>query len=34
MCDEKNNESIKDIVQSQLEFFGKEKELGLLNRLD
>lgn len=34
MCDEKNNESIKNIVQSQLEFFSKEKELWLLNRLD
>jgi 23S rRNA-/tRNA-specific pseudouridylate synthase len=34
MCDEKNNESIKNIVQSQLEFFWKEKELWLLNRLD
>ena len=34
MCDEKNNESIKNIVKSQLEFFWKEKELWLLNRLD
>ena len=34
VCDEKNNESIKNIVQSQLEFFWKEKELWLLNRLD
>ena len=34
MCDEKNNESIKNIVKSQLSFFGKEKELWLLNRLD
>ncbi len=34
MCDEKYNWSISDIVQSQLEFFGKEKELWLLNRLD
>jgi 23S rRNA-/tRNA-specific pseudouridylate synthase len=34
MCDEKNNESIKNIVQSQLDFFWKEKELWLLNRLD
>lgn len=34
MCDEKNNQSIKNIVQSQLEFFWKEKELWLLNRLD
>ena len=34
MCDEKYNWTISDIVQSQLEFFGKEKELWLLNRLD
>lgn len=34
MNDEKLNESIHDIVESQLEFFGKEKELWLLNRLD
>ena len=34
MCDEKCNESIRNIVQSQLEFFGKERELWLLNRLD
>ena len=34
MCDEEYNESIKGIVESQLEFFGKEKELWLLNRLD
>ena len=34
MCDEKYNGMIKNIVQSQLEFFGKEKELWLLNRLD
>ena len=34
MCDEKHNEMIKNIVQSQLKFFGKEKELWLLNRLD
>jgi hypothetical protein len=27
MCDEKYNGMIKNIVQSQLEFFGKEKEL-------
>ena len=34
MCDENLNSDIHDIVQSQLEFFGKEKELWLLNRLD
>ena len=34
MCDESLNWNIRDIVQSQLEFFGKEKELWLLNRLD
>ena len=34
MCDEKYNEDIRNIVESQLEFFGKEKELWLLNRLD
>ena len=34
ICDESNNESIRNIVQSQLEFFWKEKELWLLNRLD
>lgn len=34
MCDEKYNWNISDIVYSQLEFFGKEKELWLLNRLD
>ena len=34
MCDEKYNGDIRDIVESQLEFFGKEKELWLLNRLD
>ena len=34
MCDESLNWNIWDIVQSQLEFFGKEKELWLLNRLD
>ena len=34
MCDENCNWNIHDIVQSQLGFFGKEKELWLLNRLD
>ena len=34
MCDQNLNWSIRDIVQSQLEFFWKEKELWLLNRLD
>lgn len=34
MCNENLNSDIYDIVQSQLEFFGKEKELWLLNRLD
>lgn len=34
MCDERYNWKIQDIVESQLEFFGKEKELWLLNRLD
>ena len=34
MCDENLNSDIYEIVQSQLEFFGKEKELWLLNRLD
>jgi 23S rRNA-/tRNA-specific pseudouridylate synthase len=34
MCDEKYNDGIRDIVESQLEFFWKEKELWLLNRLD
>ena len=34
MCDEKYNWSVSNIVHSQLEFFWKEKELGLLNRLD
>ena len=34
ICDENLNSDIHDIVQSQLEFFGKEKELWLLNRLD
>lgn len=34
MCDENLNGDIRDIVQSQLDFFGKEKELWLLNRLD
>ena len=34
MCDEKYNGMIKNIVQSQFEFFGKRKELWLLNRLD
>jgi 23S rRNA-/tRNA-specific pseudouridylate synthase len=32
MCD--NVEYIRDIVQSQLDFFWREKELWLLNRLD
>ena len=34
MCNENLNGDINGIVQSQLEFFGKEKELWLLNRLD
>lgn len=34
MCDENLNWDIYNIVQSQLEFFWKEKELWLLNRLD
>ena len=34
MCDESLNANIHDIVESQLEFFWKEKELWLLNRLD
>lgn len=34
MCDEKYNIWIQNIEQSQIEFFGKEKELWLLNRLD
>ena len=34
MCDEKYNWDIRYIVDSQMEFFWKEKELGLLNRLD
>lgn len=34
MSDEKYNSSIENIVKSQIEFFGKEKEFWLLNRLD
>ena len=34
MCDESLNADIHDIAESQLEFFWKEKELWLLNRLD
>lgn len=34
MCDENLNWDIREIVDSQLDFFGKEKELWLLNRLD
>ena len=34
ICDEKYNGSINGIVESQLAFFGREKELWLLNRLD
>jgi 23S rRNA-/tRNA-specific pseudouridylate synthase len=34
MCDETLNWDIRDIVDSQMEFFWKEKELWLLNRLD
>ena len=34
MCDEEYNWKIQNIVKSQLSFFGKEKELWLLNRLD
>ena len=34
MCDEEYNWEIQNIVKSQLSFFGKEKELWLLNRLD
>ena len=34
MSDENLKGGIRDIVDSQMEFFGKEKELWLLNRLD
>lgn len=34
MCDENLNWDIRNIVESQMEFFGKEKEFWLLNRLD
>ena len=34
MCDWKKNWDIQNIVKSQISFFGKEKELWLLNRLD
>lgn len=34
MCDENLNWEIKNIVESQINFFWKEKELWLLNRLD
>ena len=34
MCNESLNWDICDIVKSQMEFFWKEKELWLLNRLD
>ena len=34
MEDESKNESIRNIFESQKEFFGKENELWLLNRLD
>ena len=34
MCDENLDWNIRDIVNSQLNFFWKEKELWLLNRLD
>lgn len=34
MSDEKLNGNVRDIVDSQMEFFWKEKELWLLNRLD
>ena len=34
MWDENCNWDVRDIVDSQLKFFGKEKELWLLNRLD
>ena len=34
MCDENLEKSIRDIANSQLNFFGKERELWLLNRLD
>ena len=34
ICDENLNNNIRDIVDSQMEFFWKEKELWLLNRLD
>ena len=34
MCDEGLNWDIRDILNSQLAFFWKEKELWLLNRLD
>ena len=34
MSDKNLNENIRDIVDSQMEFFWREKELWLLNRLD
>ena len=34
MCDENYNDSIRNMVESQLSFFWKENELWLLNRLD
>ena len=34
MCDENLDGDVRDIVNSQLEFFWKEKEFWLLNRLD
>ena len=34
ICDENLNNNIRDIVYSQINFFWKEKELWLLNRLD
>jgi 23S rRNA-/tRNA-specific pseudouridylate synthase len=34
MSDKNLNKNVRDIVDSQMEFFWKEKELWLLNRLD
>ena len=34
MCDKWCNSEVQNIVQSQLAFFGREKELWLMNRLD
>ena len=34
ICDKNLNKGILNIIESQLAFFGREKELWLLNRLD